>query len=710
MADDTNEDSWLYGTSNPDSTTTENASDALAAEHEALAAVTGEKPGSSTLPGFPKEEMPEYGEFEDPAKEMEEDEEALPDTTDIKVRRGSGSDTAGSGMGDDGSQHEDAEMTDMTEGAPGTTSRKERMGSGSDEDDDDDSDDDINVVIGDIKSAPSTYNIKQRSNLLAATGDKAKPATQGGKFSIEDFEGAGTINGVAVHEFSIDSLEEKPWRKPGADITDYFNYGFNEETWRAYCERQKRFRVAESGVGLASLTQNVNQSANSGGMPDGGGSNITVGLNMGGAPMHHHQSMGVMGDGPMQMPPPGMPPIIQHQPRPGMGMMARPPRPISTTGGVKENAIQVMTAECREYSRGGLGPMAPNFPPPGAADEPFFHEPEPFDYGYEPTQESQWNNDNAGWVPTGIKELTPGPAHQMPQGPQGPPTLGGPPGMPPQMNVPPPQMGGPPPQLRGQHAPPGMMPPNMRMPHNMGMGPPPGMMRMPHNMNMGPQQRMPMGNNSNNTNLTGSPSTERRSGSFDDERERRRREKDKQLKKEQVRKDFMDMLRERHDIERHTRWYDIKKKFEADPRYRALDSAYREEYFEDYLHLLKEEKRKEREHKERDRERSSRGTRDKDKDKDKEKEKEKDKDKDKDKEEKKDREKDKEKEKDKDKDKESSSSSSRRDRSRSKDKSSRRKSKSREKDRSERSSTKQSSSSKSSDKKKSHRKDKEEGE
>lgn len=474
MADDTNEDSWLYGTSNPDSTTNEisNGSDALAAEHEALAAVTGEKPGSGGLPPFPKEELLEYAEFEDPAKEMEEDEEALPDTTN--ARPASGTDAGGSVLDDTGSQGYDDDMRDLTESAPGTAPRKERNGSGSDDDDDDDSDDDINVVIGDIKSAPSTYNIKQRPNLLAGAtaADKAKPAAQGGKFSIEDFEGAGTINGVAVHEFSIDSLEEKPWRKPGADITDYFNYGFNEETWRAYCERQKRFRVAESGVGLASLTQNVNQGAASMGMSsESGGSNnnsLSNSMSMGG-PMHHHQPLVMLGDGPMPMPPPGMPPMMQHQPRPGMGMMARPPRPISITGGVKENAIQVMTAECREYSRGGLGPMAPNFPPPGAADEPFFHEPEPFDYGYEPTQESQWGNDNAGWVPTGIKELTPGPGHHQQQQGAPPPQLGGPPGMPPQMNVPPPQMGGPPPQLRGQHAPPpGMMPPNMRMQHNMG--------------------------------------------------------------------------------------------------------------------------------------------------------------------------------------------------------------------------------------------------
>lgn len=121
-------------------------------------------------------------------------------------------------------------------------------GDDSDKDDeDDDSDDDVNVVIGDIKTtAPSSYtslNIK-RGGLMTAVGDKTKqiqPQQQAGKFAVEEFEQIGTINGVPASDFNLDSLEDKPWRKPGADITDYFNYGFNEDTWRAYCERQKRY-------------------------------------------------------------------------------------------------------------------------------------------------------------------------------------------------------------------------------------------------------------------------------------------------------------------------------------------------------------------------------------------------------------------------------------------------------------------------------------
>ncbi|KAF7502418.1 hypothetical protein GJ744_005837 [Endocarpon pusillum] len=32
----------------------------------------------------------------------------------------------------------------------------------------------------------------------------------------------------------------KPWRKPGSDITDYFNYGFDEFTWASYCFKRQQ--------------------------------------------------------------------------------------------------------------------------------------------------------------------------------------------------------------------------------------------------------------------------------------------------------------------------------------------------------------------------------------------------------------------------------------------------------------------------------------
>lgn len=55
----------------------------------------------------------------------------------------------------------------------------------------------------------------------------------------------------------IDALTDKPWQKPGADLSDYFNYGyinlnflnpfiflfrFEETSWRKYSEKQRTLR------------------------------------------------------------------------------------------------------------------------------------------------------------------------------------------------------------------------------------------------------------------------------------------------------------------------------------------------------------------------------------------------------------------------------------------------------------------------------------
>ncbi|XP_044218705.1 pre-mRNA 3'-end-processing factor FIP1 isoform X2 [Thunnus albacares] len=59
-----------------------------------------------------------------------------------------------------------------------------------------------------------------------------------------DMDALDSILGVPVLEVNIDSLEEKPWRRAGADISDYFNYGFDEESWKAYCKKQAKHRAA----------------------------------------------------------------------------------------------------------------------------------------------------------------------------------------------------------------------------------------------------------------------------------------------------------------------------------------------------------------------------------------------------------------------------------------------------------------------------------
>jgi hypothetical protein len=60
---------------------------------------------------------------------------------------------------------------------------------------------------------------------------------------------------VTAFETEIDHLEDKPWRAEGADPSDWFNYGFNEETWRRYCEKQMRLRREYAMGGIPSNHQ-----------------------------------------------------------------------------------------------------------------------------------------------------------------------------------------------------------------------------------------------------------------------------------------------------------------------------------------------------------------------------------------------------------------------------------------------------------------------
>ena len=46
-----------------------------------------------------------------------------------------------------------------------------------------------------------------------------------------------------IYDFDLDTIKDKPWLKPGADITDYFNYGFSEKSWKKYCEMQRENRA-----------------------------------------------------------------------------------------------------------------------------------------------------------------------------------------------------------------------------------------------------------------------------------------------------------------------------------------------------------------------------------------------------------------------------------------------------------------------------------
>lgn len=84
-----------------------------------------------------------------------------------------------------------------------------------------------NFLLGESSEEESSSNFS-----LELVVDKAKEG--------EKAESARENN---IYDFDLDMMKDKPWLKPGADITDYFNYGFTEKTWKKYCEMQRENRA-----------------------------------------------------------------------------------------------------------------------------------------------------------------------------------------------------------------------------------------------------------------------------------------------------------------------------------------------------------------------------------------------------------------------------------------------------------------------------------
>ncbi|KAI1006945.1 hypothetical protein K3495_g1276 [Podosphaera aphanis] len=80
--------------------------------------------------------------------------------------------------------------------------------------------------------------------------------------------------GKRITQLNIDEDlpdNEKPWRRPGTDITDYFNYGFDEFTWALYASKQEAVRSEYSADKIAlnskKLFEDMNMMMAMGAMP-----------------------------------------------------------------------------------------------------------------------------------------------------------------------------------------------------------------------------------------------------------------------------------------------------------------------------------------------------------------------------------------------------------------------------------------------------------
>ncbi|KAL2173735.1 Fip1 motif-domain-containing protein, partial [Thermothelomyces heterothallicus CBS 202.75] len=152
---------------------------------------------------------------------------------------------------------------------------------------DEDEDSDIDIITerkdGSNPAPPpqSRYseikNIPQRTATSdgATTTTTRKPASpqQTSAPSTETTAPASTskldINAIPIHQPSGKPLtqvnidtdlpedHERPWRKPGTDLSDYFNYGFDEFTWALYAQKQETLRSEYNPEAIAASNKKM---------------------------------------------------------------------------------------------------------------------------------------------------------------------------------------------------------------------------------------------------------------------------------------------------------------------------------------------------------------------------------------------------------------------------------------------------------------------
>lgn len=108
-----------------------------------------------------------------------------------------------------------------------------------------------------IKAPPSEDQAEREDGTPNKRGTQSRPAADSkpGHEYPEVRVSTMDLNADPIYEpigkpiteldFDADLAEhDKPWRRPGADQSDYFNYGFDEFTWATYCMKQKNMRTS----------------------------------------------------------------------------------------------------------------------------------------------------------------------------------------------------------------------------------------------------------------------------------------------------------------------------------------------------------------------------------------------------------------------------------------------------------------------------------
>ncbi|KAI0482038.1 Fip1 motif-domain-containing protein [Xylariaceae sp. FL0804] len=152
--------------------------------------------------------------------------------------------------------------------------------------------------------------------------------------------------GKPITQVNIDedlSENDKPWRKPGTDLSDYFNYGFDEFTWALYAAKQDSVRGEYSQDAIAQNNKKMMEEMQMmmmGGMPGMGGP-------AGGGAMGSMPGMDGM--------PPEMQAMMQQMMASGMDLSQMDPSMFAGMQGAAGNGAAGQGGQNQNFGGGGGG-------------------------------------------------------------------------------------------------------------------------------------------------------------------------------------------------------------------------------------------------------------------------------------------------------------------------------------------------------------------
>ena len=91
----------------------------------------------------------------------------------------------------------------------------------------------------------NTYNRQPPNARYNEKGQRMMPGGEGGSRFIppEEYKEFLQLGHGGIFDVDLDNIDVAPWRKPGADVSAFFNFGLNEHTWRQYASDVRHARL-----------------------------------------------------------------------------------------------------------------------------------------------------------------------------------------------------------------------------------------------------------------------------------------------------------------------------------------------------------------------------------------------------------------------------------------------------------------------------------